>query len=81
MTTAPATKLKTLIEVLKYHLEDDSLPALKVNQANYELIRGEIPEEPNRSRTRKILVFIAWPMMVPAFRTVKYLYYIILYYH
>ncbi len=49
MATAPATKLKTLIEVLKYHLEDDSLPALKVNQSNYELVRGDLPEESKRS--------------------------------
>lgn len=72
MADAPATKLKTLIDVLKYHLSDDSVPPVTVDVDTHELQFGARPADSEPSRTRKILVFIAWTMMTPAFETVRF---------
>lgn len=72
MSAEPATKLKTLIDVLKYHLSDDNVPAVTVDAVTHELQYGTRPEGTEPSRTRKILVFIAWTMMTPAFQTVRH---------
>ncbi len=78
MSEAPATKLKTLIDVLKYHLSDDSVPPVTVDPITHELQYGQRPEGKEPSQTRKILVFIAWTLMTEAFQTVSN-YYLFLY--
>lgn len=70
MADAPATKLKTLIDVLTYHLSDDNVPPVTVDADTHELKYGTRPLDAEPSRNRKILVFIAWTMMTPAFQTV-----------
>ncbi len=41
MADAPATKLKTLIELLKYHLSDDNVPPVTVDPITRTLVYGD----------------------------------------
>lgn len=71
MGEAPATKMKTLIEVLEYHLGDDNVPPVTVDPITQELQFGQRPEGTEPSQKRKILVFMAWTLMTQAFKTVS----------
>lgn len=61
--TAPGAKLSTLCGLVNYLLTDDRVP--HINEFNYLIPPTNLPIFPGRpQRTRKIIINLAWTMMM-----------------